>query len=81
MPELKMLLRLEQGSRPKTQKTSNYKAHLRFNSGSGIYTPIVAGYYHVCSYARSHIPSLIYLQINLVVTMFVTQVQKYWKCG
>jgi len=24
----------------------------RFNSGTGIYTPIIAGYYHICAYAR-----------------------------
>ena len=53
---------VEAGTRFKTKNTKlqliKSKCILRFNSGSGIYTPIVAGYYHVCSYARSRTPSL-----------------------
>ena len=44
----------ETGTRFKAHKTCNFKnqMHLRFDSSTGIYTPIIAGYYHVCSYAR-----------------------------
>ena len=62
-PEQRMLWRRGQGSRNQTHKTCNSKKpmHLRFNSGSGIYTPIIAGYYHVCSYARY---TFLYLKID-----------------
>merc|ERR1711913_89426 len=34
----------------RTQDTA--ETGTRFNSGTGIYTPIIAGYYHICAYAR-----------------------------